>query len=48
MERRTENIWEAKKKRMSSRREIWERNLGSEIQERGNVKLQNWGEIEEK
>ena len=33
---------------MNLRREILERNLGDEVQERENMRLQNWGDIEEK
>ena len=33
---------------MSLRKEIWERNLGNEIQGRENMGLKNWGDIEEK
>ena len=47
-ENKATNIWEADTGRMSSRREIWEINLGSDIQGRENVGLQNRGDIEEK
>ena len=33
---------------MNLMREIWERTVGNKNQGRGNMKLQNWGDIEEK
>ena len=34
--------------RMNLMREIWERTFGNEIQGRENMRLQDWGDIEEK